>query len=62
MEDIKLMVTAKWYGSECYVTIGQQPGRITVALVLSNTQQIAQLVDALVVAANSKPEETTDAK
>lgn len=62
MNDKKLYVTAKWYGSECYVTLGQAESRISVAVVLSSIEQITQLVDELVAAANSKPEETNNAK
>jgi hypothetical protein len=62
MNDKKLYVTAKWYGTECYVTFGQSESRISVALVLSSVEQITQIVDELVAAANAKPEETTDAK
>lgn len=62
MNDKKLHVTAKWYGSECYITLGQAEGRISVALVVSSIEQITQIVDELVAAANSKPEEMNNAQ
>lgn len=62
MNDKKLYVTAKWYGSECYITLGHAEGRISIALVVSSIEQITQIVDELVAAANSKPEETNNAQ
>jgi len=63
MQDEKrLYVSAKWYETGCYVTIAQAGASISIALVLNNIEEITQLVDTLVVAANSKPEEKKDAK
>jgi len=62
MNDSKLLVTAAWYGKECYLTIGQHGSSVSACIIFKSVDQITQLVDELVAAANRQSEETTDAK
>lgn len=55
-------ISTQWLSGGCYLTIGDGRGSMTVCVVLRTTEQIEALVDALIVAANSKPEEMTDAE
>lgn len=59
MNDPKLYFNAIWSGTTCFFTIGD--GKVGATFALSDTE-IAEIVDELVVAANSKPEEKTDAE
>lgn len=55
-------VTVTWMTLGCYCTICDDTGSMNVCLLFRDEHEIAKVVDALVVAANSKPKETTDAK
>lgn len=59
---MKFHITATWRTLGCYVTISDDSGSMNLCMLFESQKQIAELVDALVVAANSKPEEKTDAR
>lgn len=59
---MKFHVTVNWMSLGCYCTIADETGSINVCLYFRDEKEIASVVDALVVAANSKPEEKTHAK
>ena len=59
--EMRFHVTVHWMTLGCYCTISDDTGAMNVCLLFRDEHEIASVVDALVVAANSKPKENENA-